>query len=367
MPSNERYPVIDSAVIPAMEESDDLRPYLPSAVRELANIPLPPRYWYPKPGGEYTEETAGGAQPGSDPDRLAADVLGAGKASAAVLLPLTRGLQPNLQIGSGICTAVNAWLADRWLDRAYEDGRFYGTIRVNPGDPERAVEEIERWAEHPRMVQVGVPTEALAPYGHRQYDRIWEAAAKHDLPVAVRIDGGAGIDFFPTVTGFPSSFTEYSVLTPANHFYHLSSLIAEGSFERYPGLRFVFADGGLDYAATLMWRMDNDWPITRIEVPWVSRRPTHYLPDHVRFCTAKFETPEDEERLGPWLELSGLERLSLYASHYPTWKYMPADELLPSLPRESRRALLSGNAAAWYPKIAADLGLDVAAGASAEA
>ena len=137
----------------------------------------------------------GGLESGFRFERLQCDgrvflVLIADGCSAVVLLPLTRGLHPNVNLATAICAATNAWLADRYLAT---DPRLYGTIRVEPRDPIAAVAEIERWAGHPQIVQVGVPTQSLSPYGSPAYLPIWRDAAARGLPIAVHTDGGSGV------------------------------------------------------------------------------------------------------------------------------------------------------------------------------
>jgi predicted TIM-barrel fold metal-dependent hydrolase len=256
---------------------------------------------------------------------------------------------PELDFGSAICSATNRWLAETWLDAAGSKGRFLGSIRVNPEDPEGAIAEIERWVSNPRMVQVAVPLEAHKPYGGRQYFKVWETAARYGLPVAVHSDGGAGIDFFPTPNGYPRHFIEYNTMVSMNPFYHISSLIAEGVFERLPDLKFVFADGGHDMLIPLIWRMDQDWPVSGWQIPWVSKRPSHYLQAHVRFCTTRLEGPPlNEAIVGQWEATGQLGELLMFASNYPHWSTMSPSDLPVSLSEPVRRRILGQNAAEYY-------------------
>jgi uncharacterized protein len=353
--------VIDICVHPAMRRHDDLRGYMPEPWRSLP-IPGSHRYYFPAPTGEppygewLREARSDHGLPGSDPETLGRHLRAEG-ARAAILLPLTRGLLANVTLGSHVCAATNRWLAEEWLslqgtgeqDTGVE---LRGSIRVEPRDPEAAAAEIARWADHPRMVQVAVPLEAHSPYGQRQYFTIWKTAAEHGLPVAIHPDAGLGTDFFPTPNGYPRQFIEYSTLNPVNFIYHLTSLIAEGVFERLPDLRVVFGAGGQDVLMPLMWRMDMDWPISRIETPWLKRRPSDYLPGHVRFCTSMLEGPEAEELAGPWIGISGAADLLAFGSNYPHWSTMAPADVLPGAPEEVRQRILEGNATAFYPRLA---------------
>lgn len=344
--------VIDAAVHPYPETADLLRRYMPEPWRSRP-FPGPFRYMHPAPTGEppygefRAEARRQGALPASLPSMVADQLSGLG-VRRAVLLPLTRGLLADVDMGTMVCSATNQWLAETWLESdANAERRWLGSIRINPRDPDAAVHEIERWAGHPSMVQVAVTMESLAPYGQRQFFPIWKVAAEKGLPVAVHADGGTGIDFSTTPNGYPRTYAEYVALYPLTCIYHLTSLIAEGVFERLPDLRFVFADGGQDMLMPLMWRMDVDWPISRVETPWLKQLPTRYL-DHVRFCTSRIEGPEDGATLQEWFDMSDAGTLLMYSSNYPHWTTTAADEVLPQLPRDARKRVLHDNAAALY-------------------
>ena len=75
---------------------------------------------------------------------------------------MSRGNIADYLVNSRICAVIIDWLLDCWLEPDSSD-RFRGTIRVNPEDPKGAVAEIERLADHSKLVQVGVrcsPTRA---------------------------------------------------------------------------------------------------------------------------------------------------------------------------------------------------------------
>ena len=339
--------MIDTLVIPFPRNGNDIRQYMREPWRTRP-FPVPHRYLFPAPtgqppygewqasarGGGVTDQDVGAlkrtnlvylardaaALPASDP-QVVIEHLDAIGAEQAILMPLTRGIAPDVDMGSVICAATNDWLADTWLgEREGEDGgRFLGTIRVNPRDPVAAAREVQRWAGDGRMVQVGVPLEAHAPYGQRAYAPLWETIAELDLPVAVRADGGSGVDFPPGPNGFPHLFIEYASLRSMNFIYHLTSLICEGVLDRHPNLRFVFTDGGHDVLLPLMWRMDMEWPIAKSETPWAAKLPSEYLEPHVRFTTSRLEGPSDPAVAERWRQRSDAAELLMFGSQFPHW------------------------------------------------
>jgi uncharacterized protein len=339
---------IDAAVFPQLVHPDELRDFM-SEPWKSRSLPPPHSYHFTPPAEEYYRAAwpAVGV-PGSDPELLSADVFAEGGADYAILVPLTRGLLPDVDLANAVCRGTNEWLAQSWLDAWNSDGRFRGSIRVNPDDPGQAVREIEHWADHPYMVQVAVPLESQHPYGKRAYLPIWEAAARHNLPVYFHTEGGSGIEFPPTPVGYCRYYAEYRVLSPLNMFYHLSSLIAEGVFDRLPQFRVVFGDGGADIVMPLMWRMDMTWRSTRMEMPRARGLPTSYLCDHVRFGTQALEGPEDETARATWYAANDAAAFQVFGSHYPFWSFASRRQTEMLLPEAYRHRVMSANASVLY-------------------
>jgi predicted TIM-barrel fold metal-dependent hydrolase len=350
-------PVIDAGVQPHFRYNAEIRKYL-SPTHKLRSIPDVEQQWYQAPRGEYRQDLYGDGYPGSDPDTVAThlftdggDALGSSRkrliADYAILNPLTRGNIADYLLNSRICAAVNDWLLDRWLEPD-TTGRFRGTIRVNPEDVRGAVAEIERLADHPKMVQVGIPLQSREPYGKPMFEPIWEAAAAHGLPVAVHINGGNGVDHAPTFAGHAYTYPGYAAFMPLNSFVHLATLIIEGTFGRLPDLRFVFADGGYDILTPLMWRLDTFWMSMRDQTPWVDRYPSEYLRDHVRFCSSAFDGPTDVSHAERWLNFTDKADLLMYGSSYPHWSTSTPDDVVAGLNDVQREKVLWRNASDLY-------------------
>jgi uncharacterized protein len=349
--------IIDAAVFANMKRNDVLFEYIPEPLKRKF-LPGTARGFYPAPTGiapfgEFTRdalpEDAGPMElPGSNPAITRAKLTEMG-IDRAVLTPITRGLLPSTNTMGVVCNATNRWLAETWLESGNTDGFFSGSITVDPRDTEAAIAEIDLWADRPDMAQVVVPLQVHVPYGQRIYWPLWEAAAKRGLPIAVRADGGAGVEFPPTGTGFPRTFIEFSSLLPLIFVHHLSSLIAEGTFEKFPELKFVFVDGGHDVVRSLTWTLDTTYPTCRGETPWVKRMPSEYLADHVRFITSDLEKSNLEgDELADWYRITDAADLLMYGSRYPHWTSMPPEDVLPGQADGDRARVLAGNARSFY-------------------
>ena len=338
--------IVDASVHPYPRSNEELREWLPPAFRDrgIPDVELP---WYQAPGGDHHPSTLGSGQPGSDPAEVSRAIFDEMGCAYAVLNPLTRGNLPDRLLNSAVCAATNDWLSVRWLREGNRHGCFRGTIRVNPEDVAGSIAEIERWRNDPMMIQVGVPLQSREPYGKPQFWPIWEAAANRGLPVAVLLNGGAGVEYPPTPAGHARTYPNYAAFVPLNGFVHLSSLIVEGVFERYPELVFVFSDGGSDVLTPLMWRLDSFWRPFRDQTPWVTQMPSAYVRNHVRFGFSRLEGPPD--KVAPeWFELDDKSDLLLYCSHYPRWSLASPSDLPQTLAVEQRARILAENALALY-------------------
>ena len=346
--------IIDTCMMPAWKSDNEVNEWFPEPWRSKRRLPAMLRNMYPAPTGiapygEFLDEARGpdDSFPGSDPGKIIGR-MDADGVSQAVLMPQTRGPQPDIDMGTVLCAATNKWLAAQWLGKEGMQDRFLGTIRVNAEDPSAAVEEIETWAAHPKMVQIGIPLDARRPYGQRNYFPIWEAAAKYHMPVAIHSDGSASANYAPTMVGYPRKYIDFTSQESINYIHHVASFIMEGVFERLPDLKILLADGGHDMAMTLMWRMDIDFPISRHEVPWMTMPPSGYLRPHLRFRTARMEGPPPGPRRVEWLKASEAADLLVYGSNYPHWTAMHPQDVFPDLTEAQQQQVLRGNALELY-------------------
>ncbi len=341
-------PVVDASVHVRPRSQDEFRAYLPPLWR-TRRLPGGDGYYYPNPVGNHLRETySDTGPPGSDPDLLRRHLIDDGGVDRVVLHPLTLGLLPDVDLLGAVCSATNAWLADTWLGPHDTEGRYCGTIRVAPGDPATAVAEIEKWAPHPGFVQVGVPMQSLQPYGKRQFWPVWEAAAAHGLPVAVHADAETGVELAPTPAGYLHTHFGHATVAPFMFVNHLTSLMTEGVLDHLPGLRVVFADGGFDLLGPMMWRLDKDYRAMRADMPWMTRLPSEYLGEHVRFVAHRMDGPDDQDLANEWLGMVDADALLLYGSNYPNWDFLPPGLIYPDAPPEARERILRANATRLY-------------------
>lgn len=249
-----------------------------------------------------------------------------------------------------VCRAVNTWLAEEWLDA---DPRLHGSIVVATQDPLTAAAEIRRAAAHPRMVQIMLPSGTRLPYGHRHYHPIYEAAEECGLALAIHTGTeGAGTSHPPAPCGWPGTLAELRVTRSTTFLAHLTSLITEGVFVRFPRIKVIGLETGLAWLPTYFWRFDKNYKGLRSECPWLKELPSDYARRFFRFGTQGAEPGEPSSEFWRLLQSTGMDDLLMFSSNYPRWDHDTpgASYVLSTSPVEKRDAIWSGTALATYPR-----------------
>jgi predicted TIM-barrel fold metal-dependent hydrolase len=253
----------------------------------------------------------------------------------------------NNDMAAALCSAVNDWVAKELLDA---EPRLRASILLPAGDVELSLSEIERLAPDKRFVQVLFLAAGEAPLGRRSNWPLLAACERHGL--AVGIHAGSTYRHAPTYAGWPSYRVEDYVAQAGAFETQLMSLIAEGALQKFPGLKVVLMESGLTWLPHFLWRADKTWRGTRPEVPWIDRRPTEIVRDHVRFTLQPVDAPTgDPAVLSRVIEHIGFDDVLLFSTDYPHWHFDGADVLPEGLGRSTIEKMLVDNALDTYPRL----------------
>jgi predicted TIM-barrel fold metal-dependent hydrolase len=316
---------------------------------------LPSGVFFNPHGGIRTDAIPpSGGFGGSDPKFMAKQLFEEHEIDFSVCTvnqSLFAGALTNPALATTVMRAFNDYFINEWLT---VDKRFLGSIHVAPQDPVGAAKEIRRLAGHPKMVQVFIPTYSIR-FGNSYYDPIWDAAQECGLPVAwhpgsENIGGNGG----HTAGGWPTTYVEsYSTGTPHVAQAELTSVITEGTFEKFPKARLVLIEGGVAWIVGLLWRLRRAWIANRDEIPWVTRPPEEYVKDHIRISTQPLEEPSGDVRdLYTVLNTVHADEFLMYASDYPHWDFDNPKAALRAFPAEWQRKIMYENPMSFYPKLA---------------
>jgi predicted TIM-barrel fold metal-dependent hydrolase len=259
-------------------------------------------------------------------------------------------------MAAAFCRATNDWIRDEWLSR---DPRLRASIVIPAHNTDLAVAEIERRAEDQRFVQVLMLVSGEITLGRRQLWPIYRLAERLGLPIGIH--AGSAYRYATTSVGWPSYFVEDYIAQSAAFENQLQSMIAEGVFAKFPGLKVVAIESGLTWLSGFIWRSDKTWKGVRAEVPWVTRAPSEIIRDHVRFTVQPIDAADEREAILRLSDHLKLDELFLFSTDYPHWQF-DGDAALPSgIPDAMFRKIISENALATYPRLSkADRAMEIA-------
>jgi uncharacterized protein len=249
-------------------------------------------------------------------------------------------------MAAAFCRAVNDWVEAEWLDR---DPRLRASIMVPTQNPELAAEEIEHRARDPRFVQVLVLAGLDLPLGRRQHWPMFRAAERAGLPVGIH--AGSTYRHPPSSSGWPSYLLEDYVSNTQLFAAQLASLVSEGVFQKFEGLKVVLLESGFSWLPPFAWKFNKTWRGVRAEVPWVSRPPFDIIRDHVRLTIQPADLPPDAAPLGEVLEQLGSDDMLLFATDFPHWQFDGDDVLPDGLPPALTRKILIDNPLDTYSRL----------------
>jgi predicted TIM-barrel fold metal-dependent hydrolase len=329
-----------------------LADYLPARWRDYQAVFGATGYqgrWYPRPVRDGVRGDAfpdSGGPAGSDFRLLRDQLLDRWDVRYAILSPAVLTEIRNLDHAAALAAANNEWVVEQWLDR---DPRLRASMAVPYWDPPAAVRELERARLDSRFVQVYLHVRTRLPFGNRMYWPLYEAAEAHGLPLGIHL-GGADANPI-SGAGWPSYYVEEHVGMAQRFAAHVISLVFEGVFERFPGLKIVLIEGGVAWLAPLAWRMDRAWQLLGSEVPEVRRPPSEYVADHFWLTTQPIEEPPEPAQFARLFQHHPklAERL-MFSTDYPHWDFDNPDHALRKvkLPPGASDRIKAVNAAELY-------------------
>ncbi|QBD83780.1 amidohydrolase [Ktedonosporobacter rubrisoli] len=344
--SPEPFSIIDTDIHEAFTSLQDLVPYLQEPWKGLIareawrGFAQPFAYW--STGGLSRADAKPEKGPaGSDYALMSKQLLDLYDITYPILTGYfyPAAMQMQFEFAAALACAYNDWLIEHWLDR---DPRLRGSIHVAPQDPQAAVREIERLAEHPQMIQVMLPI-AQRAYGDPFYHPIFEAAQRHHLVIAMH-----HTIFVQGALGMGRYYIERHMIIPQSFMSELISLVVNGVFDLFPDLHFALLEGGFSWLPHLMWRFEREYKSLHQEIPWVKRNPAQHIRERVKFSTQ----PTEDLSAQNWLRLMdmmGSDQMLMFASDYPHFDFDSPQESIPhDLPERVRQRIFFENANDLY-------------------
>ena len=246
-------------------------------------------------------------------------------AEASVLYPtagLAHGLITDHRWAVATAIAYNNWLEDLYCKK---DKRLFAAGLLAMQEPAEAAKELIRCkTQRTNFVAMLLPsvTNTGKTFGDKSFWPIYEAAEKHDMPLALHGAPSRGFGF--------DHFREFARVHALEHpvplFIQLTDMIFGGVFDDFPKLKVAYLEGGCGWVPFMMDRLDYDYNAlagkrARMRL---KKKPSDYMRGE-NFWVA-MELGERDLSLKHCIDAIGSERI-LYASDYP---HEPTDAAIKS-------------------------------------
>ena len=219
-------------------------------------------------------------------------------------------------------------------------------------EPKMIAREIERAvkAGHRGVNVTGKMPKGLPHLSDAHWSPVWDVC--QELGVPIHFHGSAGINAGASIkkwSGYTtrqahSASTSTSAVTPAQIIPHF---IFSGVTERFPRLKFVFAEAGIGGLNYLLAACDHEWESRRLWTEGISTRPSEIVRRQM-FVNFWFEAEGIKLRHDIGIDNIMWEAdFPHVASYYPrSWEAV--ERVLEGISRDDRRKLLYENALRVY-------------------
>jgi predicted TIM-barrel fold metal-dependent hydrolase len=258
------------------------------------------------------------------------------------------------------CKAYNTWLYEEFLNR---NPRLKGVALLPFQDTDAAAAELRRAVQELGMLGGMLPSNGEAIQGHlgnKIYWPIYEEAEKLDCCLAVHVGclHHMGLDAFSTY------YPAHALGHPFSLMIQASAMIAHGVFDRFPGLRVAFLEGGASWVPFMLDRLDRSYHDGHKQLdregnliggPLPGERASDYFKKQLREGRIYVGFDCDDDGLNTAVVKGGRQSF-LFGSDFPHEVFDAAkcrheiDELLErdDLTQEDKAAVLGENALRFY-------------------
>jgi uncharacterized protein len=187
-----------------------------------------------------------------------------------------------------LASAYNDWLAAYC---AADPRRLFGAAMLPLQDPAAAARELRRAVSELGLVAGFVrPNPCLGrALSDRAYDAVWDVAEELDAPIGMHEGSSLHMPTLGTERPF-NPLLLHAASHPFEAMVACAQLMAFGTLERHPGLRFVFLESSGGWAPFWLERLDELAGSFGSFCPDMVLRPSEYF---ARQCAISFEVDED--------------------------------------------------------------------------
>ncbi len=220
---------------------------------------------------------------------------------------------PNLEVA--MCNA--------WVDFMLENflGKYQEILTIVPlpaRSPDKAAELIDRVGSEKGIVGAYFSPISDKLFGHEDYDPIYEAMNRKEVPALIHGRAHFGI---PPSSEFNKRLSQNFFAFPEWIIKQVVSIIVDGTVERFPRIKWIWAESGITWVPWVAHRLDSYYQMLEEDAPWVRKMPSEYLKDFYYTSQPLEEQYNASHELEYIFKYIDAENKLLYASDYPHWDF----------------------------------------------
>ncbi|MGH2637751.1 MAG: amidohydrolase family protein, partial [Rhabdochlamydiaceae bacterium] len=247
-------------------------------------------------------------------------------------------LDPKLEVA--MCNAWVDFMLEHFL------GKYPEILTIVPlpaRSPDKAAELVDRVGSQKGIVGAYFSPISDKLFGDESYDPIYEEMDKKELPALIHGRAHFGI---PPSSQFRKRLPQNFFAFPSWIIEQVVSIIVDGTVERFPRIKWVWAESGITWVPWVAHRLDSYYQMLEQDAPWIRKMPSEYLKDFY-FTSQPLEEQFNASRELEWIfKYIDAENKMLYASDYPHWDFdVPASIYdLHFLSKQQKEKIMGANA-----------------------
>jgi len=256
---------------------------------------------------------------------------------------LSFGLHPQIEIEVALSRAYNSWLCERMLA---QEPRLISLLYLPFNDADASYKMVQDFGDKKGVVGFLVTGVRYNAVHENDYMKVYSLIEEMGKPLAFHAAYNWQNKYMEQMNRFISvhalGFPYYNIL-------HMTNLVVNGIFERFPKLRTMWIEGGVAWVPFLMQRLDNEYMMRPSECPLLKRLPSEYMAEQY-YATQPLELTKNRKLLEATFEAINAETNLCFSTDYPHWDFdLPSTVYdLPFLSEQAKRNILGGNAAKLF-------------------
>jgi uncharacterized protein len=257
------------------------------------------------------------------------------------------GILYDADLEVAICNAYVDYMLDHFLGK-YDEINI--ALPVPSGAPDKAADLIDRVGSERGVVAAFLtPVRPGSLFGDESYNVIYERLQKKGIPILVhgyRYRGAPVAEFHKMVAlsalGFPWWYQK-----------QFTSIIVDGVVERYPGIKWVWVEGGIGWVPWLKHRLDLMYEYYEGDCPELTKMPSEYIKEFYFTSQPLEQQFKGSGELENVFKEIDAENHLLYSSDFPHPDFDAPAALydIPFLTKEAKQKIMGGNAHKVFNKL----------------